>query len=329
MAAVRGPAPRIALGSVAPTVDPARRASREALAAGADVDEAARDAATTEIHADRRPALDRGLPAGRRGESAAAVLGGDGMMACIRAERGTAGMARHGDPRSARDDVREPTLVIRGHVATPDGVRAAAIHIADGRIVAGDRVRRRVRRRTSGRGGRRARLPGPGGHPRPRERAGARPSGRDSPPRPARPRRAASPPSSTCRSTASPPRPASRRSRPSVAAAAGHCAVDVGFLGGFIARQRRRAGAAPSRGRVRVQVLPVSLRAWTSFPPCRPRDLRRAGADPRRARRAADGARRAPRGAGARGCDRGEPRGLRHLAGHAARSRRRPRRSSS
>ena len=54
-----------------------------------------------------------------------------------------------------------------------------------------------------------------------------------------RPRlRAASPRSSTCPSTAFPPRPRRRASRPSEAAAAGQCHVDVGFWGGLVPGNR-------------------------------------------------------------------------------------------
>ena len=72
MAAVRAPRPRIALGSVAPTVVRASR-TEAVLAAGGTLAEA-QAVLVDEIHAHRRPALDGGLPPSRLRQPARAVL---------------------------------------------------------------------------------------------------------------------------------------------------------------------------------------------------------------------------------------------------------------
>ncbi len=75
MAAVRDARPRVAIGSVAATVVRLPR-TEAALANAASIDRGRRARARRGDHADRRRALDRGLPPQRRGQPAAPVLGG-------------------------------------------------------------------------------------------------------------------------------------------------------------------------------------------------------------------------------------------------------------
>ena len=102
----------------------------------------------------------------------------------------------------------------------------------------------------------------------------AGPSGRDSRPRPARRRRAASPRSSTCRSTA---RPSRRRPWPwriKLAAAAGKLWVDCGFYGGVVPGNERTDRAADRRRRRSASRRSSATRASTSFPNATEADLR-------------------------------------------------------
>ena len=85
------------------------------------------------------------------------------------------------------------------------------------------------------------------------------PSGRASRPRPAPRRPAASRRWSTCRSTASRRPRRARRSRPSARRRAGQCSVDVGFWGGVVPGNARRAGGPGRARRARLQVLPGRL----------------------------------------------------------------------
>ena len=78
--------------------------------------------------------------------------------------------------------------------------------------------------------------------------------------RPGRPPPAASPRSSTCRSTASRRPSTSRRWRSSAGRRGGQAYVDVGFWGGAVPGNLADLRAAARGGRVRLQVLPAPLR---------------------------------------------------------------------
>ena len=179
----------------------------------------------------------------------------------------------------------------------------------------------------AGRGGRRAGLPRPGGHPRPRERARADRVGgiRHRDPRGGGGRR-----HHAARHAAQQHPPDHQRggARGQARRGAGRCAVDVGFLGGWFPGNAAELAPLHSAGVFGFKCF-LCPSGVDEFPPMSPGDLREAAPVARGARRAAHGARRVARGAGARRRDLGRPAVLRHLARHAARSPRRRRRCDS
>ena len=174
-------------------------------------------------------------------------------------------------------------------------LRPAVLRIQDGRI---DQVIARVRRPGLGdvlaRRPTRRRCCPASSTPTCTSTSPAAPSGRASSRRPGPPPSAASPRSSTCRSTRSRrPRPW----RPWRSSARGRrrasCTCDVGFWGGAVPDNLGTPRAAVGRRGPRVQVLPAPTRACPSSRRSTRRSSPRDGRG-RRVRRAADRARRGP-----------------------------------